>query len=40
MIAPDLETGIRHLRELVERATVVVPFTGAGISTECGIPDF
>ena len=40
MIAPDLETGIRHLRELVEQAAVVVPFTGAGISTECGIPDF
>jgi NAD-dependent deacetylase len=40
MIAPDLETGIRHLRELVETAKVVVPFTGAGISTECGIPDF
>ncbi len=40
MIAPDLETGIDTLRELVEEATVVVPFTGAGISTECGIPDF
>ena len=40
MIAPDLETGIRRLRELVEQAAVVVPFTGAGISTECGIPDF
>jgi NAD-dependent deacetylase len=40
MIAPDLETGTRHLRELIEGATVVVPFTGAGISTECGIPDF
>src|SRR3954471_16202907 len=40
MIAPDLETGIRHLREMVEQAAVVVPFTGAGISTECGIPDF
>ena len=40
MIAPDLETGIRHLRKLVEQAAVVVPFTGAGISTECGIPDF
>jgi NAD-dependent deacetylase len=40
MIAPDLETGMRHLRELVEAAAVVVPFTGAGISTECGIPDF
>jgi NAD-dependent deacetylase len=40
MIAPDLETGIRHLRQLVEAAAAVVPFTGAGISTECGIPDF
>lgn len=40
MIAPDLETGIRHLRNLIEQAKVVVPFTGAGISTECGIPDF
>jgi NAD-dependent deacetylase len=40
MIAPDLETGIARLRELVEQASVVVPFTGAGISTECGIPDF
>ena len=40
MIAPDLETGIRHLREMIEAASVVVPFTGAGISTECGIPDF
>jgi NAD-dependent deacetylase len=40
MIAPDLETGIRKLRELVEEASTVVPFTGAGISTECGIPDF
>jgi NAD-dependent deacetylase len=40
MIAPDLETAIAHLRDLVEQARVVVPFTGAGISTECGIPDF
>ena len=40
MIAPDLETGIARLRELVESAKVIVPFTGAGISTECGIPDF
>ena len=40
MIAPDLETGVARLRELVEQAAVVVPFTGAGISTECGIPDF
>jgi len=40
MIAPDLETGIARLREMVEAARVIVPFTGAGISTECGIPDF
>ena len=38
--APDLETAIARLRELVEQAGVIVPFTGAGISTECGIPDF
>jgi NAD-dependent deacetylase len=40
MIAPDLETGMARLREMIEAAKVVVPFTGAGISTECGIPDF
>src|SRR2546429_6720055 len=40
MIAPDIETGIARLRDLIDAATVVVPFTGAGISTECGIPDF
>jgi NAD-dependent deacetylase len=40
MIASDLETAIRHLRDLVEEADTMVPFTGAGISTECGIPDF
>jgi NAD-dependent deacetylase len=40
MIAPDLETAIAQLRKLIGRARVVVPFTGAGISTECGIPDF
>ena len=40
MITDDFETGIARLRELVEAAPVIVPFTGAGISTECGIPDF
>ena len=40
MIASDVETGIARLRELIDAAEVVVPFTGAGISTECGIPDF
>ena len=40
MIAPDLQTGIDRLQAMVEEAASVVPFTGAGISTECGIPDF
>lgn len=40
MIAADMETGIAQLRELVNATDVIVPFTGAGISTECGIPDF
>jgi NAD-dependent deacetylase len=29
-----------RLAALVSEAKVVLPFTGAGISTECGIPDF
>ena len=40
MIAPDLATAISRLRDLIEGAQTIVPFTGAGISTECGIPDF
>ncbi len=40
VVAPDLETTIFHLRSLIEGARAIVPFTGAGISTECGIPDF
>jgi NAD-dependent deacetylase len=40
MIATDLETGAARLRAMVEGAQRIVPFTGAGISTECGIPDF
>ena len=40
MIAPDLKTAIDELQELVAQSDVIVPFTGAGISTECGIPDF
>jgi NAD-dependent deacetylase len=40
MISPDLATGIERLRAMVDEARVVLPFTGAGISTECGIPDF
>jgi len=40
MIARDVNTAIDRLRALVDEASVIVPFTGAGISTECGIPDF
>jgi NAD-dependent deacetylase len=40
MIAPDLATAGEELRTMIAAASAVVPFTGAGISTECGIPDF
>jgi NAD-dependent deacetylase len=40
MIAPDFDSAIARLQELVHAAGSIVPFTGAGISTECGIPDF
>lgn len=30
----------RRLADLIDAASAVVVFTGAGISTECGIPDF
>jgi NAD-dependent deacetylase len=40
MIAPDLVSAKARLRDMVEDAGIIVPFTGAGISTECGIPDF
>jgi NAD-dependent protein deacetylase/lipoamidase len=40
MIASDLQIAIDRLRDLIEVSRAIVPFTGAGISTECGIPDF
>jgi NAD-dependent deacetylase len=40
MIASDLDTAIADLRDLIDAAQRIVPFTGAGISTESGIPDF
>jgi NAD-dependent deacetylase len=40
MIAPDREMAVEQLQTLVQAARMVLPFTGAGISTECGIPDF
>jgi NAD-dependent deacetylase len=39
-MSAELETGVARLRKLIGDAKVVLPFTGAGISTECGIPDF
>ena len=40
MTDADLDTSIARLRDLIEGTQRIVPFTGAGISTECGIPDF
>jgi NAD-dependent protein deacetylase/lipoamidase len=40
MIALSLSSGIEQLGDMIAEASVIVPFTGAGISTECGIPDF
>ena len=40
MIAPDLDSAMASLQEMIGEANVILPFTGAGISTECGIPDF
>src|SRR6202045_627068 len=40
LIAPDLDTAKSQLADLIHKAGIIVPFTGAGISTECGIPDF
>jgi NAD-dependent deacetylase len=40
MLAPDLDSAIAGLQALIRAAPVILPFTGAGISTECGIPDF
>jgi NAD-dependent deacetylase len=39
-VAPDLSAAISRLGEMIHEAGNIVPFTGAGISTECGIPDF
>ncbi|MDE1936073.1 Sir2 family NAD-dependent protein deacetylase [Bradyrhizobium sp.] len=40
MIASDFSSSVERLGEMIAEAAVIVPFTGAGISTECGIPDF
>lgn len=40
MIARDISSGVEQLGDLIASASSIVAFTGAGISTECGIPDF
>jgi NAD-dependent deacetylase len=40
IIASTLADGVERLGAMIAAARVIVPFTGAGISTECGIPDF
>ena len=40
MAVRDLDSSAALLRDMLEAARAIVPFTGAGISTECGIPDF
>lgn len=40
MIARDLSSGVEALGNMIAEAKSIVPFTGAGISTETGIPDF
>jgi len=40
MLAKDLSSAVEQLGDMIASARRIVPFTGAGISTECGIPDF
>jgi NAD-dependent deacetylase len=40
VIVSDISSGVEQLGEMIAGASIIVPFTGAGISTECGIPDF
>jgi NAD-dependent deacetylase len=40
LIVSDIRRGVERLGDLIAEARTIVPFTGAGISTECGIPDF
>jgi NAD-dependent deacetylase len=35
-----MNSGLDHARKLIHRAERVVVLTGAGISTDSGIPDF
>jgi NAD-dependent protein deacetylase/lipoamidase len=40
VIVSELEEARTLLREAIDQARKIVAFTGAGLSTECGVPDF
>jgi NAD-dependent deacetylase len=40
MILEDIETAAIKLAGMIEQTDEMLGFTGAGISTECGVPDF
>src|SRR5246127_3119520 len=40
MIAKDLQSAVEELGDMIANASTIVPFTGAGICSECGIPEF
>jgi len=40
MIAKDIQSAVGQLGDMIAGSRTIAPFTGAGISTECGIPDF
>jgi NAD-dependent deacetylase len=39
-IVSEIDAARATLQDLIERSDRIVAFTGAGISTECGVPDF
>ncbi len=39
-IVSEIDVARATLQDLIERSERIVAFTGAGISTECGVPDF
>ncbi|WP_158807600.1 Sir2 family NAD-dependent protein deacetylase [Beijerinckia sp. L45] len=40
MVIADIEAAASQLRQLIDSASNVVAFTGAGLSTESGVPDY
>lgn len=40
VIVSDIDAARATLQDLIERSEGIIAFTGAGISTECGLPDF